>query len=89
MIDQRMRIGMLTPIDHVESIDRTFGAFVIHCHINIMSRQRSAKIDRGNFIARLRSEFGPGRADVKARATFTLQAVMLNSRTAFELEIDD
>src|SRR5437016_752679 len=86
MIDQRMRVGMLSSVDHVETVDRTFGAFVIHRYINIMARKRSTKIDRGNFIARLRSEFGSGRADVKARAALTLHAIMLDSRAAFEVE---
>src|ERR1051325_6261655 len=77
MIDDRVCISVLRPVDHVESIDRTFRAFVIHLHADIVTRKGRAKVDRGRVVTRVRTELSSGRGDMKRAHTFALDLVML------------
>src|SRR2546423_13727373 len=84
-----MRIGMLTSVDHVETVDRTFGAFVIHLHIDVVTGKRCAKVDRSRVIRRVRSQLGPGGGDMKRAHTFALDLVVLKPGAICEREVND
>ena len=58
MIDQRMRIGVLSALDPVKTINHTLGPFVLHHDVNVMTRKSGAQINRGGFVFRLWPENG-------------------------------
>src|SRR5437868_1407376 len=72
-----MCVGMLTAIDHVKTINRALSSFVIHLHVDVMTRESGAKIDRGRVVARLRTQLSPGRRDMKCAHALTLDLVVL------------
>src|SRR5712692_10534693 len=45
VIDHRMRVGVLVATNHVESVDVALGAFMIHRHVDAVSRKRRAEVD--------------------------------------------
>src|SRR5205085_10453175 len=84
-----MRVGMLTSVDHVETVDRTFGAFVIHLHLDVVTGKRCTKVDRSRVIRRVGSQLGPGCRYMKRAHTVTLDLVVLKSGALCEREVND
>ena len=79
-----MCVCMLAAFDHVKAVNRAFSAFVIHHHVDVVTRDRASQIDRSRFVFSFRSEVDSGRGDVKALCAFPLHLVMLNSRRVFK-----
>src|SRR5437763_4353119 len=84
-----MCVGMLTAVDHVQTVDRTCGAFVIHLHMDVVTGKRCTKVDRSRMIYRLGSQFGPGCGDMKRAHAFPLDLVVLKPRAICEREVND
>src|SRR5437764_9361780 len=84
-----MRVSMLTAVDHVETVDRTLGAFVIHLHVDVVAGKRCAKVDRSRVIRGVGSQLGPGCGDMKRAHTFALDLVVLKPGAICEREVND
>src|SRR6185369_14182518 len=80
---------MLAFVDHVETIDSAFGAFMIHAYFDVMARNRRSEIDRSRLVTCFGSQFGAGRGDMKSFGPFALQTVMADARAVCQLKIDN
>ena len=89
VVNQRVRVRVLSGGDDVETINPTLRAFLIECDIDVVTRETRAECDSRRIETAVAAHAGLRRRNVKSLRAFTLHFVMIEPRAIFKRNLND
>src|SRR5947209_16600774 len=89
VVNERVRIRVLTVADDVEAVNATRRALAVKLHFYVVAREARAERHGRQVVGTVAREFGARRGDVERAPALVLHLVVRDTRTRADEDLDD